>query len=99
MSAKLYNVLFLCTGNTARSVLAESILNHEGAGKFVAYTAGSHPKGIVHPQTIRLLKNLGYETSVYRSKIGMNSPQKLPPKWISFLQFATMLRAKLALFG
>lgn len=68
MSEKLYNVLFLCTGNTARSVLAEAILKHEGGGKFKAYSAGSHPKGIVHPQTIRVLENLGHSTNEFRSK-------------------------------
>jgi arsenate reductase (thioredoxin) len=68
MPGKSYNVLFLCTGNSARSVLAEAILKHEGRGKFNAYSAGSHPKGIVHPQTIRVLENLGYATSQFHSK-------------------------------
>ncbi len=68
MLEKSYNVLFLCTGNTARSVLAEAILKYEGGGKFKAYSAGSHPKGVVHPQTIRVLENLGYSTSEFRSK-------------------------------
>lgn len=68
MSEKLYNVLFLCTGNTARSVLAEAILKHEGGGKFKVYSAGSHPKGIMHPQTIRVLENLGHSTNEFRSK-------------------------------
>src|SRR5581483_3280026 len=63
-----YNVLFLCTGNSARSVMAEAILNKAGAGQFRAYSAGSQPKGHVHPQTIRLLQNLGYDTSAFRSK-------------------------------
>ncbi len=63
-----YNVLFLCTGNSARSVMAEAILNKVGAGKFRAYSAGSQPKGQVHPETIRLLQNLGYDTSSFRSK-------------------------------
>lgn len=68
MPDRLYNVLFLCTGNSARSVLAESILNKNGAGQFRAFSAGSQPKGEVHPQTIALLKSLGYETSGLRSK-------------------------------
>ncbi|MEZ5972884.1 MAG: arsenate reductase ArsC [Hyphomonadaceae bacterium] len=63
-----YNVLFLCTGNSARSVIAEAILNRFGAGKFKAYSAGSMPKGEVHPETIALLKRLNYDTSGFRSK-------------------------------
>jgi arsenate reductase (thioredoxin) len=63
-----YNVLFLCTGNSARSVMAEAILNKLGAGKFRAYSAGSQPKGQVHSQTIALLQSLGFDTSGYRSK-------------------------------
>lgn len=63
-----YNVLFLCTGNSARSVIAEAILNRLGAGKFKAYSAGSMPKGEVHPETLALLKRLNYDTSAFRSK-------------------------------
>jgi protein-tyrosine-phosphatase len=63
-----YNVLFLCTGNSARSVMAEAILNRFGEGKFVAYSAGSMPKGEVHPETLALLKRLNYDTSGFRSK-------------------------------
>ena len=63
-----YNVLFLCTGNSARSVIAEAILNKIGEGRFRAYSAGSQPKGEVNPQTIRLLDGLGYDTSGFRSK-------------------------------
>jgi protein-tyrosine-phosphatase len=63
-----YNVLFLCTGNSARSLMAEAILNKVGAGKFRAHSAGSHPKGQVHPETINLLQSLGYDTSALRSK-------------------------------
>lgn len=68
MPDKTYNVLFLCTGNSARSVLSEAILNKLGAGKFRAFSAGSQPKGQVHPQTLALLNNLGYDTSGFRSK-------------------------------
>ncbi len=68
MADRPLNVLFLCTGNSARSILAEAILNRLGAGKFVAYSAGSHPKGEVHAETIRLLHNLGYDTMGFRSK-------------------------------
>jgi protein-tyrosine-phosphatase len=63
-----YNVLFLYTGNSARSLMAEAILNKVGAGKFRAHSAGSHPKGQVHPETINLLQSLGYDTSALRSK-------------------------------
>jgi protein-tyrosine-phosphatase len=66
--AEPYNVLFLCTGNSARSIMAEAILNKAGAGKFRAYSAGSHPKGQVHHGTLRLLQSLGYDTSSLRPK-------------------------------
>ena len=65
---RAYNVLFLCTGNSARSVIAEALLNRLGAGKFKAYSAGSMPKGEVHPETLALLKRLNYDTSGFRSK-------------------------------
>jgi protein-tyrosine-phosphatase len=63
-----YNVLFLCTGNSARSILAEAIMNREAIGKFKGYSAGSMPKGEVHPYTLDLLGNLNYDTSKFRSK-------------------------------
>jgi arsenate reductase len=63
-----FNVLFLCTGNSARSIMAEAILNKLGAGKFHAYSAGSQPRRQVHPETIRLLQGLGYDISSFRSK-------------------------------
>lgn len=68
MLKKPYNVLFLCTGNSARSIIAEAILNKIGAGKFRAHSAGSQPKGQVNPNTLRLLRSLGYDTSGFRSK-------------------------------
>jgi len=63
-----YNVLFLCTGNSARSVLAESLLNHWGNGRFHGYSAGSFPTGRVHPVSIALLTQLGLPTAGLRSK-------------------------------
>jgi arsenate reductase (thioredoxin) len=68
MNDKPFNVLFLCTGNSARSVMAEAILNRIGQGKFRAFSAGSQPKGQVNPNTIQLLKSLSYDTSSLRSK-------------------------------
>jgi protein-tyrosine-phosphatase len=63
-----YNVLFLCTGNSARSILAESIMNRDCQGLFRAYSAGSHPKGEVHPTAVKLLESMGYPTDGLRSK-------------------------------
>lgn len=68
MADQPFNVLFLCTGNSARSIMAEAILSKLGAGKFRAYSAGSNPKGKVHPETLRLLQGLGFDTSGFRSK-------------------------------
>jgi arsenate reductase (thioredoxin) len=79
-----YNVLFLCTGNSARSVLAEAILNEIGNGKFRAYSAGSQPKGEVNPQTIKLLYGLGYNTSGFFSK-SWNEFAKLGAPQIDFI--------------
>jgi arsenate reductase len=68
MAERPLNTLFLCTGNSARSIMAEAILNKLGAGRFRAYSAGSQPKGQVNPHTIALLDGLGYDTSAFRSK-------------------------------
>lgn len=68
MSGRVYNVLFLCTGNTARSVLAEAILNKDGAGRFCAFSAGSQPKGTVNPIARRILERFDYPTAGLRSK-------------------------------
>jgi len=68
MTDRVYNVLFLCTGNSARSIIAEAILNRIGAGRFKAYSAGSQAKGEVHPIALDLLKKQNYDTRAMRSK-------------------------------
>ena len=65
---KVFNVLFLCTGNSARSIMAEAVLNRTGRGNFRAFSAGSHPKGRVHPFTLDLLRKLNFDVSGLRSK-------------------------------
>src|SRR5262245_28244527 len=68
MSEPHFNVLFICTGNSARSIFAESILNHLGNGHFVGYSAGSQPKGAIHPLTLRVLRDSGLPSKRLRSK-------------------------------
>ncbi len=68
MAQQIFNVLFLCTGNSARSILAESILRKEARGRFHAYSAGSHPKGAVNPFALKVLASLEYPTQGLRSK-------------------------------
>ena len=67
-SSKVFNVLFLCTGNSARSILAEALIERFGEGRFRGFSAGSHPKGAVHPLALDLLDSLGYKTEGFRSK-------------------------------
>lgn len=68
MNEKIYNVLFVCSGNSARSIMAEAILNQLGLGRFRAFSAGSHPRGEVHPLTLEVLSSQGYAVSGVRSK-------------------------------
>ena len=68
MNDRVFNVLFLCTGNSARSIIAEAVMNRIGVGKFKAYSAGSQPKGEVHPVALELLKKQNYDVSAFRSK-------------------------------
>lgn len=68
MSSRPFNVLFLCTGNSARSIIAEALINHWGRGRFLGYSAGSHPKGQVHPIALALLKKMNLPTEGMRSK-------------------------------
>jgi len=63
-----YNVLFLCTGNSARSIMAEAILNHKGRGGFTAYSAGSHPSGVPRPEAVQQIESAGISTAGLRSK-------------------------------
>ncbi len=68
MSDKTYNILFLCTGNSARSVMAEALMNRLSEGRFRAFSAGSHPAGVINPLTLELLKRQGFVTDALRSK-------------------------------
>ena len=75
-----FNVLFLCTGNSARSIMAEAILGREGPGKFRAFSAGSHPKGSLHPRALAMLRKMNFDVSHFRSKsrsefTGPNAPK------------------------
>lgn len=68
MAEKIYRVLFVCTGNSSRSILAEAILNRIGAGRFQGFSAGSHPKGAIHPLALEVLRERGCDTAGLRSK-------------------------------
>jgi arsenate reductase len=68
MNDRIYNVLFLCTGNSARSIMAEAVLNMLGAGRFRAFSAGSHPSGAVQPLAVELAQSMGYPAEKMRSK-------------------------------
>lgn len=80
MPGRPYNVLFLCTGNSARSILGEVLLNHWGKGRFRGYSAGSQPKGDVHPLTLELLRGMKLPTAGLRSKSWLEFAQPDAPK-------------------
>ena len=80
MPDQIYNVLFLCTGNSARSILAESILRKDGAGRFRSFSAGSAPKGRVHPMALRVLAEAGYPVDGMRSKSWLEFAQPGAPE-------------------
>jgi len=81
MTEGTLNVLFLCTGNSARSIIAEAVMNDLGMGRFRACSAGSHPKGQVHPHAMRLLNGLGYDTAGLRSKSWSEYAGNTAPKF------------------
>jgi arsenate reductase len=99
VSDQAYSVLFLCTGNSARSIMAEAILTRLGQGRFRAFSAGSRPKAQVHAYTIDLLKHLKYDVSSFVPRAGSSSARPKRPGWISSLRSATPPRRRAVRFG
>ena len=99
MTEQPFNVLILCTGNSARSILGEALINHWGRGKFVGYSAGSTPKGKVHPIALELLRQLKMPTEGLRSKSWDEFAAPGRPSSISCSPSATTPRAKPARTG
>src|SRR5208283_3370515 len=89
MQDRTCNVLFICTGNSARSILAEAIIDHWSKGRFKGYSAGSFPKGEVNPVALNLLKRLGMPTAHLRSKSWAEFAEPGAPAWISYSLSAT----------
>jgi arsenate reductase len=81
MPDKVYNVLFLCTGNSARSILGEAVMNKLGKGRFKAWSAGSFPKGEVHPMALSVLNGMGFDITGVRSKSWNEFSQPEAPKF------------------
>jgi protein-tyrosine-phosphatase len=94
MTDRVFNVLFLCTGNSARSILAESILRKDGGGRFDAYSVGSHPNGRVNPLALKTLEAFEYPAEGFRSKSWKNSPRRTLRNSTSCSPSATARRAK-----
>jgi arsenate reductase len=94
-----YNVLFLCTGNSARSIMAEAIMNRKGGGNFTAYSAGNHPAGAVRPEAIRQIEKAGLTAANARSKSWDEFSTAKHPISALFLRCATTQRKKCARSG
>lgn len=99
MSKPPYKVLFLCTGNSARSIIAEALLNNIGKGNFRAFSAGSQPEGQVNPYAMKMLEKYRFPTSELRSKHGTSSPRRNRHASISSSRYATGPLARYARYG
>jgi arsenate reductase len=99
MTDRPFNVLILCTGNSARSILGEALINHWGRGKFVGYSAGSQPKGQVHPIALELLRHMKMPTEGMRSKSWDEFARPERRSWTSCSPSATTPRVRPARCG